>query len=75
MLGSLGYCKSLKKRVWDLGFLSRRFVCPARLQTERSVRVRGYLEGHGDLVNGLIMRIIWVTIWIIGVINPLTKSP
>ena len=33
-----------------------------------------YLEGHGYLVNGLIMGIIWVTIWTMGVINPLTKS-
>ena len=34
-----------------------------------------YLEGQGDLVNGLIMGIICVTIWVIGVINLLTKSP
>ena len=34
-----------------------------------------YLEGQGDLVSGLIMGIIRVTIWVIGVINPLTKSP
>ena len=34
-----------------------------------------YLEGHGDLVNGLIMGIIGVSIWLIGVINLLTKSP
>ena len=34
-----------------------------------------YLEGQGDLVSGLIMGIIGVTIWVIGVINLLTKSP
>ena len=34
-----------------------------------------YLEGQGDLVSGLIMGIIRVTIWVIGVINLLTKSP
>ena len=35
---------------------------------------RQYLEGQGDLVSGLIMGIIWVPIWVIGVINLLTKS-
>ena len=34
-----------------------------------------YLEGQGDLVSGLIMGITRVTIWVIGVINLLTKSP
>ena len=34
-----------------------------------------YLEGQGDVVNGLIMGIIWVPIWVIGVISQLTKSP
>ena len=34
-----------------------------------------YLEGQGGLVNGLLMGIIGVTIWVIGVINLLTKSP
>ena len=36
---------------------------------------RAYLEGQGDLVSRLIMGIIRVTIWVIGVINLLTKSP
>ena len=34
-----------------------------------------YLEGHGDLVHALIMGIIGVVIWLIGVINLLTRSP
>ena len=34
-----------------------------------------YLEGQGDLVSRLIMGIIRVTIWVIGVINLLTKFP
>ena len=34
-----------------------------------------YLEGHGDLVSGLIMGIVGVIIWLIGVINLPTKSP
>ena len=34
-----------------------------------------YLEGQGDLVSRLIMGIIKGTIWVIGVINLLTKSP
>ena len=34
-----------------------------------------HLEGQGDLVSRLIMGIIGVTIWVIGVIILLTKSP
>ena len=34
-----------------------------------------YLEGHGDLVSRLIMGITGVIIWLIGVIDLLTKSP
>ena len=34
-----------------------------------------YLEGHGDLITRIIMGIIGVTIWVIGVINLLSKSP
>ena len=34
-----------------------------------------YLEGQGNLVMGLIIGIIRVTIWVTGVIKPLTKSP
>ena len=33
------------------------------------------LGGSWGLVSGLISRIIRVTIWVIGVIKPLTKSP
>ena len=33
------------------------------------------MEGQGDLVTGLIMGIIGVSIWVIGVITLLTKSP
>ena len=36
---------------------------------------RVYLEGHGDLVSGLIIGIIGVIIWAIGVIKLLIKSP
>ena len=32
------------------------------------------MEGHGDLISRLIVRIPRVTIWVIGVINLLTKS-
>ena len=34
-----------------------------------------YLEGYGDLVSGGIMGINGLTIWVIGAINLLTKSP
>ena len=50
-------------------------------QTKRSLSKTGlcvlfyYLEGHGDLVSRLIMGMIGLMIWLIGVINPLTKSP
>ena len=33
------------------------------------------LEGHGDLITRIIKGIIGVTIWVIGVINLLSKSP
>ena len=33
------------------------------------------VQGQGDLVTRLISMIIWVTIWVIGVTNLLTKSP
>ena len=32
------------------------------------------LEGHGDLVSGLILGIIGVIKWLLGVINLLAKS-
>ena len=35
----------------------------------------GLLGGSWDLVSGLIMGINGLTIWVIGVINLLTKSP
>ena len=35
---------------------------------------RVYLEGQGDLVNGFIMGTTRVTIWVVGVMNLLTKS-
>ena len=35
----------------------------------------GAMEGRGDLVSGLILEITGVIIWLIGVINQLTKSP
>ena len=34
-----------------------------------------YLGGQGDRVTRLLMGITRVTIWVIGVINLLTKSP
>ena len=34
-----------------------------------------YLEGQGDLVSRLITRITRVTMWVLGVIKLLTKSP
>ena len=34
-----------------------------------------YLEGQGDLVSRLIMGRSRVTIWVLGVMNLLTKSP
>ena len=62
MFGDLGY--SVEFEVRDLG---SRVVCGRTC--------KAYLEGQGDLVSGLIMGMIRATIWVIGVIKPLTKSP
>ena len=35
----------------------------------------GYLEGHGDLVSRLMIRITRVIIEVIGILNTRTKSP
>ena len=40
-----------------------------------ATRTFNYLEGHGDLVSRLVRGITGVTIWVIGGINLLTKSP
>ena len=49
---------------------------PLAQHTDPAASASGrYLEGQGDLVSRLIMGIIRVTIWVIGVINLLTKSP
>ena len=48
---------------------------PLALTRSLSHHCRGYLEGQGDLVSRLVMGIIRVTIWVIRVLNPLTKSP
>ena len=47
----------------------------SRLSVPKGPRMGFYLRGQGDLVSGLIMGIIGLTIWVIGVINLLTKSP
>ena len=39
------------------------------------VRLRAYVEGQGDVVNRFIRGISRVTVWFIGVITLLTKSP
>ena len=46
--------------------------CRGRSESQTAA---GYLEGQGDLVSGLIMGIIRVTIWFVGVTTLLTKSP
>ena len=45
-------------------------LIPSNLKRDWSL-----LGGQGDLVTRLIMEIAGVTIWVIGVINLLTKSP
>ena len=53
------------------GLLSRKaFLLPALYEKHL---LNTYLEGHGDLVRGLVMGIIRVTIWVIEVINLLTN--
>ena len=41
----------------------------------RHSRYWDYLGGQGDLVSRLLMGINGITIWVIGVIKLLTKSP
>ena len=43
--------------------------------TYETLNANPYLEGHGDLITRLTMGIIGVTMWVIGVINLLSKSP
>ena len=45
------------------------------LGSQKDCRRAYYLEGQGDLANRLITGIAGVTIWVIGAINLLTKSP
>ena len=51
--------------------------CPRKIRELRDPdrRRTEYLGGQGDLVSRLIREITGVTIWVIGVINLLTKSP
>ena len=46
-----------------------------KFMTKMYVEPLGYLVGQGDLETRLRMGIIGVTIWVLGVINLLTKSP
>ena len=50
-------------------------VRPERARLKFKTLAGLYLGGHGDLVSRVIIRITRVTIWVIGVINLLTKSP
>ena len=57
----------MSPRMWTVaGQQSHANESPAQME---------YLEGQEDLVSGLIRRITRVTIWVIGVIKLLTKSP
>ena len=50
--------------------------CPEDFEKISFLMIRPpFLEGHGDLVNTLMMGIIGAIFWLIGVINLLTKSP
>ena len=59
---------------WSNGVYLTQGNCQLYIGRE-AVGLMPYLEGQGDLVSGLIMGITRVTIWVIGVINLLTKSP
>ena len=50
-------------------------VCWQEQTLLAEVGSKPYLGGQGDLVSRLIMGINGVTIWVIGVINLLAKSP
>ena len=49
--------------------------CNAKLKGRGSWTLYSYLEGQGDLVSRLIRGMTRVTIWVIVVVNLLTKSP
>ena len=45
------------------------------IKNQSTLNPKLHLEGQGDLVSTLTMGLIGVTIWVMGVLNPLTKSP
>ena len=73
---SLGCCTSAKFAVGS-GEVARQHAASIKSRPSlQGVRQKPtYLEGQGDFVSRLIMGIIRVTIWVVGVINLLTKSP
>ena len=66
-------------RGWGSGFrvVGRRMrnLSGSPLRPLKRIELILHLEGHGDLVSRLVMGIIGVIIWLIGMINLLTKSP
>ena len=54
----------------DLGFRFQTFLISWRHEC-----CRHYLEGHGDLVSRVVIGVTGVIIWLMGVINLLSKSP
>ena len=60
--------------IMQLDMWSAQWLCREAAAGTRRQQDLYYLEGHGDLVSGLIMGKIGVTILLIGVINLRTKS-
>ena len=52
-----------------------RIVLRLASENERRREDSRYLEGHGDLISRSITRITRVTVWVIGAIDVVTKSP
>ena len=80
-LRSSYYCQSSEYQVppstlaWECRAPNSGYLDLTQNPKSLIVSKRAFLEGHWDLVSRVIMGIIGVTIWVIGVINLLTKSP
>ena len=70
-IGSSSYCRHYRTEE----NLSLPYNGDYRIPVDNTKILTHYFEGQGNLVTRLIMGILRVTIWVIGVINLLTKSP
>ena len=65
----------LHSPVTDSKYGLQRFSVAIMTEPKSEFEAGPYLEGQGDLVNGLIIGITLVAMWVMGVINLFSKSP